>query len=199
MVSSFVALKLFFHLRELRGSRATSPRPRRGGDGPRHRRPALHRHGGHAASRPMPGAAAACSSPQQWLALLIAVHRAGPAGRDRIAAAGGFPHGRPQPAAHSRGAAARSNQQLQHAAAHDALDRPAQPHADARIALTQAANLGQRQNTSFAVVVFDLDRFKADQRHARATRAGDELLRQCPGASARCCAARTPSAAHGRR
>jgi diguanylate cyclase (GGDEF)-like protein len=67
------------------------------------------------------------------------------------------------------------NQQLRHAATHDALT--SLPNRTLMLdRLTQATHLGQRQNNSFAVVAFDLDRFKVINDtlgHA----AGDELLK----------------------
>jgi diguanylate cyclase len=70
----------------------------------------------------------------------------------------------------------RINQQLQHAATHDALT--GLPNRMLLLdRLVQATNLGRRHKYSFAVAAFDLDRFKAVNDtlgHA----AGDELLRQ---------------------
>jgi diguanylate cyclase (GGDEF)-like protein len=172
MVSSFVALLLFFRLRRLHGLR-------------RHLMRAaaavvmgcaisgLH-YTGMAATRFAPGAlcSGGISMPQEWLAALLSVIALGLLGitgllllvDSHLAAR----------ARHHSVELQQVNQQLQHAATHDPLT--GLPNRTLLLdRLVQAANLNRRHNSSFAVVAFDLDRFKLindSLGHA----AGDELL-----------------------
>ncbi|MEJ0100578.1 MAG: bifunctional diguanylate cyclase/phosphodiesterase [Pseudomonadota bacterium] len=173
MISSFVALKLFFHLRGLRGFA-------------RHLTRGLAavvmglaiaglHYTGMAATRF--GANSWCGGglefSQQWLALLIAVIALGLLGVTALLLLVDS-HLAARARRHSM-ELQEVNQQLRHAATHDSLT--ALPNRTLMLdRLTQAVHLGQRQNTSFAVVAFDLDRFKVVNDtlgHA----AGDELLR----------------------
>ncbi len=173
IVSSFVALKLFFHLRGMRGAA-------------RHLMRGLAavvmglaiaglHYTGMAATRF--AANSWCSGgaqlSQHWLALLIAVIALGLLAVTALLLLVD---------AHLAASARRHsqelqqvNQQLRHAATHDALT--SLPNRTLMLdRLTQATHLGQRQNNSFAVVAFDLDRFKVINDtlgHA----AGDELLK----------------------
>lgn len=75
------------------------------------------------------------------------------------------------------------NRQLQHAATHDALT--GLPNRTLLLdRLTQAIHMGERQHSCFAVVAFDLDRFKVVN-DSLGHSAGDELLRQVSARIAR--------------
>jgi diguanylate cyclase (GGDEF)-like protein len=172
MVSSFVALKLFFQLRALRGMA-------------RHLTRGLAavvmglaiaglHYTGMAATRFAANAwcGGGLQLSQQWLALLIAVLALSLLGVTAVLMLVDS-HMAARTRRHSE-ELQEINQQLRHAATHDALT--GLPNRTLLLdRLTQAANLGQRQNTRFAVAVFDLDRFKVVNDtlgHA----AGDELL-----------------------
>ncbi len=174
IVSSFVALTLFFRLRALRGA-------------VRHLSRAaaavvmgfaitgLH-YTGMAATQFAPGSwcSGGVQIAQEWLAVLIAVIAMGLLGITAVLLLVDS-HLAARARRHSQ-ELQQVNQQLQYAATHDSLT--GLPNRTLLLdRLSQAANQSRRQNSTFAVAAFDLDRFKAVNDtlgHA----AGDELLKQ---------------------